>query len=281
VARTSSSTTFTKDGRPSLALGCYGRRPCAKQFGGAVTRAVRSPSRLDEDLEQTQLLAATPIPLYLRIAGNPKFRSETSLGYEVGYRTLLTKRCFVDIAAFHNHCNNLTSLGTPVFSFESSPPPLREVATVQWANGIRGSTAGGEIAPDWKVAPWLEVKASHSYLNLDLENKPGSTDTGTVQKDQGSSPRHEFVLWPQFNLPKGLEFDPTYRYVSALPALLVRGYSTMDVDFGCRFAGQVELSVVGENLFQPKHAEFGGDPGGSIGIRRSVYAKIIWTSDGK
>jgi len=248
---------------------------------GAVTRAVRSPSRLDEDLEQTQLLATAPIPIYLRVAGNPQFKSETLLGYEVGYRTLLTKRLFADIAAFHNHYNNLTSLGTPVFSFESSPPPLREVATVAWENGIEGSTEGIEIAPDWKTASWLELKASYSYLNLDLENKPGSTDTGTVRKDQASSPRHEFVLRPLLKLPRGFEFDPTYRYVSALPGLQISSYSTMDVHLGWRFAGRLELSVVGENLFQPKHAEFSGDPGGPIGIRRSVYAKIIWPSDGK
>jgi hypothetical protein len=38
----------------------------------------------------------------------------------------------------------------------------------------------------------------------------------------------------------------------------------------------MELSVVGENLMQPHHAEFGGDRGGLVGIKRSVYAQITW-----
>jgi iron complex outermembrane receptor protein len=55
----------------------------------------------------------------------------------------------------------------------------------------------------------------------------------------------------------------------------------MDVRLGWRFYEQFELSIVGQNLFQPQHAEFTGDPGGLIGVKRSVYAKIIWKSDGK
>jgi len=38
----------------------------------------------------------------------------------------------------------------------------------------------------------------------------------------------------------------------------------------------VELSVTGQNLLQPHHPEFGGDPGPLVGIRRSIYAKIAW-----
>jgi iron complex outermembrane receptor protein len=247
----------------------------------AVTRAVRSPSRLDEDLQLTGLITTTPLPIFIRVAGNPQFMSETLLGYEVGYRTLVTSKFFVDVSLFHNNYNNLTSFGSAKISFENSPPPLRVILTVPWANGIKGSTDGFEIAPNWKVASWLVLNASYSYLNMDLSNKPGNTDTGTVTSDQGSSPRHEFVIRTQFNLPKRFEFDPAFRYVSALPAQLVESYSTMDVHLSWRFTEQMELSVVGKNLFQPQHAEFAGDPGGLIGIKRSVYAKIIWTSGGK
>jgi len=256
--------------------------PSARQtVWAAVTRAVRSPSRLDEDLQQTQLFATTPMPIFLRVVGNPQFKSETLLGYDVGYRNLVTPRFYVDLSLFHNEYNDLTSLGTLVLSVENSPPPLRLVATVPWTNGIKGSTEGVEIAPDWKAASWLELKASYSYLNMDLENKPGNTDTRTVLADQGSSPRHEFVIRPLFNLPRGFEFDPAYCYVSALPALFVKSYSTMDVHLSWHFAGKMEFSVVGQNLFQPQHAEFGGDPGGLIGVKRNVYAKITWARDEK
>ena len=41
-------------------------------------------------------------------------------------------------------------------------------------------------------------------------------------------------------------------------------------------ASQWELSVVGDNLFQPHHVEF--DP--TVGIKRSFYGKLVWRSRG-
>jgi iron complex outermembrane receptor protein len=68
----------------------------------AVTRAVRSPSRLDEDLQLTGLVTAAPIPIFLRLVGNPEFVSETLVGYELGYRKLVTSRLCLDFSVFHN-----------------------------------------------------------------------------------------------------------------------------------------------------------------------------------
>ena len=247
----------------------------------AVTRAVRSPSRLDEDLQLTGFLTTTPLPIFIRVAGDPQFASETLLGYEAGYRRLVTSRLYVDLSLFRNKYNDLTSFGLPAFSFETTPPPTRLVITVPWANEVKGNTEGFEISPNWKAASWLELKTSYSYLNLDLASKSANLGTAQAQTDEGSSPRHELVIQPLFKLPRRFELDPSYRYVSALPAQLVKSYSTMDVRVGWRFYEQFELSIVGQNLFQPQHDEFTGDPGGLIGVKRSVYAKIIWKSDGK
>jgi iron complex outermembrane receptor protein len=81
------------------------------------------------------------------------------------------------------------------------------------------------------------------------------------------------------NLPGGFEFDQFYRYASALPAQKVEAYQTMDARLGWKFNKTVELSLVGQNLFQPHHIEWGtGDPGQiPIGIKRCAYAKVVWT----
>jgi iron complex outermembrane receptor protein len=252
--------------------------PSAHQtFWAAVTRSVRTPSRIDEDLQLTGLAATTPIPTFISIVGNPNFLPETLLGYEAGYRQLVTRRVYVDVALFHNQYDNLTSLGSSLtISVEKSPSPTHLLATIPWGNGIKGTTNGGEIAPDWKATRWLELKGSYSYTSLDLKNKLGNSDIGTVRTDEGSSPRHQVVVQSLFNLPMGFELDPTYRYVSALPALSVRAYTTMDVRVGWHLTRNLQLSLVGQNLFQPKHVEFGGDPGPLIGIKRSAYAQITW-----
>jgi iron complex outermembrane receptor protein len=245
-------------------------------FWAAVTRAVRTPSRIEEGFRLLDFGIANPL-IYVAVDGNQQLSSERLIGYEAGYRTLVTPKFYVDIAIFHNDYNDLISLGAPVVTLDPTPTPLHLTIHLPYTNGLRGSTDGFEIAPDWKPSRWWQMKATYSYLNLNLESMPGVVDGGGyVSKDEGSSPHNQVTLQSRFNLPKGFEFDQTYRYVSALPAQQVGSYSTADTHLAWRATRQVEFSVVGENLFQPHHAEFGGDPGSLVGIKRSVYAQITW-----
>lgn len=236
----------------------------------AVTRAVRTPSRIDENLQLTGLALTNPL-VYLCVCDNGQFQSETLLGYEAGYRKLLTRNFYVDFAGFHNKYNDLTSYGNATLSIVASPPPPYILVSLPFANGIMGSTNGGEISPDWKAARWMDLKATYSYVSINLEDKPTHTNTSYVSTYEGSSPRHEATAQILFNLPKGFDFDPTYRYVGALPALSVKAYQTADARVGWQFAKKFELSVTGQNLFQPRHAE-----SGPVLVERSAYAQITW-----
>ncbi len=239
-------------------------------FWAALSRAVRTPSRIDEDLQLTGLVIPTPA-VFICICDNRKFLSETLLGYEAGYRKLVTSRFYLDIAAFHNHYNDLTSYGTLSIAVVTTPAPTHILISLPFANGIRGSTNGAEIAPDWKATHWLELKATYSYVSLNLEDKATHAKTSYVQSYEESSPHNEVTAQALFNLPKGFEFDPTYRYVGALPVQLIKSYATVDVRLGWHFAKNFEFSLAGQNPPQPHHAELG-----SALTRRSAYAQIIW-----
>jgi iron complex outermembrane receptor protein len=243
----------------------------------AITRAVRTPSRVEEDLQLTGLFVPDPLTFY-RISGDRKFSSENLLGYEVGYRSLVKPKFYIDIAAFYNNYDHLLSIepGTPYS--ENSPPPPHTVVPFFFRNGLLGKTSGFEIAPDWTPNGWWRLRGSYSYLYMDLKKHSGSVDTTTAGSTEGSSPHHQIVVQSSFDLPKKLEFDQIFRYVSALPAQRVGAYGTADVRFSWLASHSLELSVVGQNLLQPHHAEFGGDPGSLVGMRRSVYGKITWRS---
>jgi len=118
---------------------------------------------------------------------------------------------------------------------------------------------------------------------MDLEKQTGKVPTRELSgptKGQVRTTNSPCEL--SSTCPGSFEFDPTYRYVSALPAQGVESYSTMDVHLGWRCARQFELSFVGNNLFQPQHAEFGGDSGGAARDQeKHLRGKITWTSDGK
>ena len=242
---------------------------------GAVTRAVRTPSRIEEDLQITALLAANP-PTFLRVIGNRKFSSESLIGYEAGYRSLVGPKFHVDFAFFYNNYDNLLSVEPGAPFSESTPPPPHTVIPFLFRNGLLGHTTGFEIAPDWTPTRTWRLRGSYSYLHIDLQKSGGSLDTS--DSTQGSSPHHQVAIQSSLDLPKKLEFDQTLRYVSALPAQLVGAYTTADVGFSWHVARSLDLSVVGQNLFQPHHPEFGGDPGSLVGIERSAYIKLTWQS---
>ena len=239
----------------------------------SVTRAVRTPSRIEEDFEITDFLIPAPL-VYLTIDGNKNLKSEKLLGYEAGYRRLINPKVYIDISVFHNDYSDLMSLGAETIT--ADPNPAHLTIHFPWANGIEGNTDGFEIAPDWQPVKWWQFRASYSYLNLDLKNIPGNADTSSVNKDEGSSPHNQIGVESRVNLPRGFEFDQTYRYVSALPAQVVSGYSTGDMHLTWHATRQFDFSVVGENLFQPEHDEFSSSPSPTVGIRRSIYASITW-----
>jgi iron complex outermembrane receptor protein len=198
------------------------------------------------------------------------------LGYETGYRSLLFSKLSVDIAAFYNRYNNLLSAerGSPFL--ETSVTPQYTIIPLFLGNGLYGSTSGFEIAPDWRPATAWRLNGSYSYLHMNLKVNRGSTDTSTVKSTEGSSPHHQVVLQSSIVLPRSLEFSQTYRYVSALPAQLVPSYGTVDARLSWRGINHFDLSIVGQNLVQPHHVEYGGDPGTLVGIKRNIYGAITW-----
>jgi iron complex outermembrane recepter protein len=256
----------------------------------AVTRAVRTPSRLDQDVvfdifdEYVTLPGATgqpstTFPLFFQIEGNPKLKAEQLIAYEAGYRTQVNSNLYIDFTAFYNSYNDLQGYG-PIGLSESvlgNPPAPYLFFNLPYANVIEGHTIGAEIAPDWKITHWWQVRGSYSYLHMSLRDKPGFTDTGGLLSTYlGSSPGSVASLRSLFNLPEHFEFDQTYRYSGVLPEYSVRAYSTMDVRVGWHWREGLEFSVVGQNLLQPSHPEFGGDPGPLVGIKRAVYGKMTW-----
>ncbi len=244
-------------------------------FWAGVTRAVRTPSRLDRDFHLKGFLLATPL-VYLEIEGNPDFDSERLIGYEAGYRSLITRRLRIDVSAYHNQYNSLSSLSSAGMSFQSSPVPYTQLA-FQYANGVKGTTDGFELAPEWDPVSWLEFKGSYAHLQMNLQNEQGSADISAIANYEGGSAHHRVIVQSHIKLPANLELDQTYRYVSALPAQAVPAYTTASGRIGWRFAEGLGVSFVGENLLQPHHFEFGHNTQQTVGIARSIYAKVTWT----
>jgi len=245
----------------------------------AFTHALRTPSDAEENffLSGYGGMAANGTPLFARFNANTRFAPEQLNGSEIGYRRLIKSNLYIDFAGFYNHYHDLFDEEiTGALSLEDNPPPLHYLLPAQFGNGLLGATKGFEIAPEWRLTSVWQLKGSYSFLQMHIEKAPNSLDVGTSRGIEGSSPKHEVTIQSAFDLTKKLSLDLTYRYVAALPGQLVPAYSTGDARFAWRLNREFELSLVGQNLFQPFHFEDGGDPGPLVGIKRSGYVKLTW-----
>lgn len=243
----------------------------------SVARALRTPGRLDRDLTLIGNVTATP-PIFVAVEGNPDFAPEVLIGWSAGWRQLVTRKLYIDVAAFHNQYDNIESYGgpAPLFSFPTDPYPYVQIA-IQYANGLRGVSDGLEIAPDWKPVSWFELKGSFSHVHVALHSKPGFEQDSYASTIEGGSPHREASVQAIFTLPHSLEVVPDYRFVSALPAYNVPSYQTADARIGYHLQHGLELSATGRNLLQPVHQETAGNNSNVVGIKREVFGGLTWT----
>ena len=245
---------------------------------GSVSRAVRIPDRVNEDI-QNDIFIPLPTLTFLHLSGNHDLISERMVAYEGGFRTLLHPRMYLGASGFYNAYRNIIALGPLTLASATVPPfpPGTRLFGVQYINGIHGATNGAEIAPDFQAASFWRIRSGLSYLNIDLNNEAGLTSSLTLNSLRGSSPKYEAFIQSQINLPCHLEFDQSFRYVDSLPAQSVRAYTTADARIGWNPTKTLSLSLAGQNLFQPHHAEFGIDPPPTVLIKRGIYAKLVWS----
>jgi iron complex outermembrane receptor protein len=275
-------TKFLRTNFTGLQLEPSGRllwTPTDKQsLWASFTHAVRTPSDAERNFYLSGFIGVQDgLPSFARFNANPDFRSEQLNGYEAGYRRLLGKTFYVDVAAFYNHYSDLFSediTGAPYV--ETNPAPTHLLLPAEFGNGLLGTTRGMEIAPEWKPLSYWRLATSYSFLQMQLRKSSHSQDVGTAPTIEGSSPRHQVGAQSDLDFAKHFNLDLTYRFISALKAEDVAAYSTADARFAWHFKEHIELSVAGQNLFQPHHTESAGDPGPLVGIKRNVYGQITW-----
>lgn len=221
----------------------------------AVSRAVRTPSRIDSDIF---------IPGFYN--ESPNIKSEVLLAYELGYRVQPNQRTSLSLATYYNVYDNIRSVEKV-----NAPAPF----PIMLANGQEGESYGTELTLDHEVAPWWRLQLGYTEFHLTVRPKPGSNDM-TRGSTEASDPQHYLTLRSEFDLPLNLKLYPSYRYVSHLPAPMdVPAYSEIDLRLGWEVNTKLEISMVGQNLLHDYHAEFG--PANSrMEIQRNIYGKLVW-----
>lgn len=243
----------------------------------AVSRAVRTPNRLDHDTA----LFCDPVVLapLLNCApntvlpfGSRDFDSEKLLAWEWGLRLTDQQRYSADLALFYNDYDDIKTQEGAGFGSQDN-------------NGLV-QTYGAELALNWRLRSGLDLRAHYSWLQVDARTRAGSMD-GNFQEREHTEPAHQASLRALWNPASRWHTDATLRYVSGFdqytgtaPAPRVRsrvpGYVELNSRVAWRHSPNSEWALVAENLLDAAHPEFGPASTRSE-AERALRLEWIWS----
>lgn len=245
-------------------------------FWAAVSRAVRTPSRYEEEgkVEAVASPVQPGLTGLLTVFGNQELVSEQLLAYEVGYRAQPVSPLSFDMAAFYNVYKDIIGLQASQPFLEFTPPPPHLVIPAVFSNSLGARTKGVEFSATYKPSAWWKFAAGYSWLQMRQTTPAGSSSLMLP----GDNPRHQFNLRSYWSLPLALEFDTTVFYTGHLPGQPLPAYTRLDTRLGWRPAKNLEFSFLLQNLLDPHHTEFLQvyDVQGPAQVGRSILGKITW-----
>jgi iron complex outermembrane receptor protein len=240
-----------------------------QMFWAAVSRAVRTPSRIDRDLSEP----GSSSPLVL-LQGGSNFVSETVIAYEVGYRAQLGPKVVTSISTFYNDYSNIRSTSTNnVADAFGLPLPLF------FQNNLKAQTYGIEPTVTYQVLDWWRLHGGYTLLKEGIQVKPGKQDFSDT-RNETADPQQQFSVRSSMDLTRNMDFDTDLRWVDTLhnnnaaaPGT-VPSYFELNARLAWRVSKNIEFSIVGQNLLHDHHPEYGFPGPGREEIVRNVYGKI-------
>ncbi|CAN5218713.1 N/A [soil metagenome] len=221
---------------------------------GALSRAVRAPSRLDRDLFVPGL-----------VAGGPDFQSEIANVAELGWRAQPTAALSYSVTGFYHRYDRLRSL-------ELAPPG--SAGPTGFGNGIEGDVTGLEAWGAWQATPDWQLAIGGFIMDQDLQEEFGSTNTIALRA-LGNDPDYQLQVRSRLNLSLQHKLDIMLRHVDDLPDPAVPSYTAVDVRFGWQFAPEIGLSLLLQDLLDSSHGEF-GDQLSRREFERAAYLQLVW-----
>lgn len=219
-----------------------------------VSRTVRAPSRLDREFFQ-------PGTAPFLVNGGPGFVSETATVYELGYRAQPSSALSYSATLFHHDHRRLRGL-SPTGS------------GLQFTNSIAGKTTGLEAWGSYRVTAAWRLAAGFTRMHQSLHPEAGAAVAGGVAA-LGNDASHWESLRSTLDITPRHQFDVALRHVGSLPSPAVPAYTALDARLGWKVNRKLELSLIGQNLLDPRHPEW-GVPANRAEFQRAVFVRAIW-----
>jgi iron complex outermembrane receptor protein len=216
----------------------------------AVSRALRTPSRVDRQLEFLPLLAP-----------GTGFVSEKLIAFEAGYRGQPTERTTLSVSLFLNLYDDIR---TTEFQPGRGLP-------IQLMNGIEGHSYGLEAWSTTQLTPWWRLNLGISTLFKHFRVKPGHADLAGGDSI-GHDPEFQLFARTLISVTDRLQLNAGLRFVDDIDtAPAIGSYVEADAAISYRLTDRLELYAAGTNLLHGNHLESNDAERAQL-ARRSLYA---------
>lgn len=259
---------------------------------GAVSRAVRTPSRAEADMSsligsiQSMVPSSAvgipgpgfdiPAIANITIIGNDEYASEKLLAYELGYRSQLSDRLYVDMSLYYNDYSRLRTQEAKgkVVEFDGSTVLVELPFYID--NLADGEGYGFEIWARYEANDWWNITASYSWLKL-LIHSDGSKLDPLGESAEEDDPEHNVSVHSAMNLSDSISLDTFVYYTAETNEGDVPSFWRLDLRFAWQLSEQLEWSIQGTNLSDSAHLEmptqYGSRPSQ---VPRTVYTQLSW-----
>lgn len=249
----------------------------------AVSRAVRTPSWAEQNVSYSARTIppfaspnVSPFPLLITSQGNPQLESEKMMAYELGWRGLVTPSVSADVALFYFDYDKAGSNAPGAAEMVFSPAPFLRQPT-NFTNYALIQSYGAELSLNWQVLENWKLRANYSYAKSDFSLK-NTAPAKTIITYENAYPQHQAMLWSMHQLTPKLKLDLNLRYASNVNIEQAPGaYTALDARLAWKPRNNLELALVGRNLLDSGHFEFGRD---SFSVQtenpREAYVNVRW-----
>ena len=231
---------------------------------GAISRAVRTPSRIDRDVRQ-------PSSGVVILAGSNRFESETLIAYEVGLRGQIGPRMAGSVSTFYHDYSKIRSL---------APTPQTLLPFVI-LHDVQGHSHRLELSFDADLQKWWRLHGGYTFLRTELGVRPGGVDINNALNET-ADPENQIYLGSAMDLPHHVQLDAQLRWVDTLEnnnngqVGTVPSYADLTLRGALQVSDNLDASMAGHNLLHDQHPEFGVRGAARVEIRRSVFSKLAW-----
>lgn len=251
----------------------------------SASQAARTPSRAEQDAwALTQVIPPgtttppNPLPIAVVFQGRDAIDSEQLVAFETGLRLQASPRLNFDIAGFFNSYGDLLAISPTSMTPKIGPNGAYLENVMSTSNLLEGDTYGFEASTDWRVLENLRLRASYSLLETHIRPTPEGVLAG-ASRLVNTNPNQQASLGVDWEPVRNWEISSRLRWVDRLEEGNIPSYFGLDLRIAWTPRPGLEFSIVGKDLLEDRHSEFGEDRFALTGmhdVQRSVYGQITW-----